>query len=58
MMIRILALSLLSTFVLCAQPFRWTREQMIHFTPENPFDRFADGFFVFNKEYTHLLVAG
>lgn len=43
MMIRIFALSLLSTFVLCAQPFRWTREQMIHFTPENPFDRFPDG---------------
>ncbi|MBS1826800.1 MAG: dimethylmenaquinone methyltransferase [Acidobacteria bacterium] len=43
MMIRILALSLLSTFVLCAQPFRWTREQMIHFTPDNPFDRFPDG---------------
>ncbi|MFN7934707.1 MAG: dimethylmenaquinone methyltransferase [Bryobacteraceae bacterium] len=43
MMIRILALSLLSTFVLCAQPFRWTREQMIHFTPENPFERFPDG---------------
>ncbi len=26
-----------------AQPFRWTREQMIHFTPQNPFERFADG---------------
>ena len=26
-----------------AQPFRWTREQMIHFTPLNPFDRFEDG---------------
>ncbi|MEZ5351835.1 MAG: dimethylmenaquinone methyltransferase [Bryobacteraceae bacterium] len=26
-----------------AQPFRWTREQMVHFTPQNPFDRFPDG---------------
>lgn len=36
-------LFLLSTTLLCAQPFRWTREQMIHFTPENPFERFPDG---------------
>jgi regulator of RNase E activity RraA len=42
-MIRILALCLLSAAVIYAQPFRWTREQMIHFTPENPFERFPDG---------------
>ena len=42
-MIRFFVLSLLSTTLLCAQPFRWTREQMIHFTPENPFERFPDG---------------
>jgi regulator of RNase E activity RraA len=42
-MIRFFVLSLLSTALLCAQPFRWTREQMIHFTPENPFERFPDG---------------
>jgi len=42
-MIRLFAFFLFSATMLCAQPFRWTREQMIHFTPENPFDRFADG---------------
>lgn len=42
-MIRLLAFCLLSATLLSAQPFRWTREQMIHFTPENPFDRFPDG---------------
>jgi regulator of RNase E activity RraA len=42
-MIRILALCLLSATVVCAQPFRWTREQMIHYTPDNPFERFPDG---------------
>jgi len=36
-------LSLLVTALLSAQPFRWTREQMIHYTPQNPFERFADG---------------
>lgn len=41
-MIRIACLLCLAT-TLCAQPFRWTREQMIHFTPENPFERFEDG---------------
>lgn len=29
--------------VLAAQPFRWTPEQMKHFTPLNPFERFTDG---------------
>jgi 4-hydroxy-4-methyl-2-oxoglutarate aldolase len=26
-----------------AQPFRWTRERMVHHTPLNPFERFEDG---------------
>lgn len=42
-MTRFVAFALLFTATLSAQPFRWTREQMIHFTPENPFDRFPDG---------------
>jgi 4-hydroxy-4-methyl-2-oxoglutarate aldolase len=36
----IVALSVESTH---AQMFRFTREQMIRYTPKNPFDRFADG---------------
>jgi regulator of RNase E activity RraA len=42
-MIRLFVFCLLSAALLSAQPLRWTREQMIHFTPENPFDRFPDG---------------
>jgi regulator of RNase E activity RraA len=42
-MTRLILLCLLSAALLSAQPFRWTRDQMIHFTPENPFDRFPDG---------------
>lgn len=42
-MFRSIAVLLLSAALLGAQPFRWTREQMIHFTPENPFERFPDG---------------
>lgn len=42
-MTRLAALFLFLAALLPAQPFRWTREQMIHYTPENPFDRFADG---------------
>lgn len=37
------ALVLLCASAAFAQPFRWTREQMIHHTPLNPFERFADG---------------
>ncbi len=40
---RLLALGLIAYGLLPAQMFRWTREQMIHYTPENPFERFADG---------------
>lgn len=43
MMARLFGCLLLAATMLCAQPFRWTREQMIHFTPENPFERFPDG---------------
>ena len=43
MTFRFFLLALLSAAMLCAQPFRWNREQMVHFTPENPFDRFPDG---------------
>lgn len=32
-MTRIYALFLLAAALVPAQPFRWTREQMIHFTP-------------------------
>ncbi len=42
-MTRLLFVFLFLAALLPAQPFRWTREQMIHYTPENPFDRFADG---------------
>lgn len=42
-MINAAMLALLLAATAAAQPFRWTREQMIHFTPENPFERFADG---------------
>ncbi|MEZ5402172.1 MAG: dimethylmenaquinone methyltransferase [Bryobacteraceae bacterium] len=35
--------AILAAVPVLAQPFRWTREQMIHYTPQNPFDRFADG---------------
>jgi regulator of RNase E activity RraA len=43
MMIIIAAFALLFAGLAAAQPFRWSREQMIHFTPLNPFERFADG---------------
>ncbi len=43
MMLRFFSLFLLSAALVWAQPFRWTREQMIHFTAENPFERFPDG---------------
>lgn len=42
-MIYSLVLMMLISAGLQAQPFRWTREQMIHYTPENPFERFPDG---------------
>lgn len=42
-MIRIAGILLLSAAAVVAQPFRWTREQMIHHTPLNPFERFEDG---------------
>jgi regulator of RNase E activity RraA len=38
-----LLFALLTQVVLPAQVFRWTRERMIHYTPQNPFERFADG---------------
>jgi 4-hydroxy-4-methyl-2-oxoglutarate aldolase len=37
------ALVFLLATAAAAQPFRWTREQMIHYTPLNPFERFEDG---------------
>lgn len=45
-MFRILILSIiaaLGAFSANAQMFRFTREQMIRYTPKNPFDRFPDG---------------
>ena len=40
---RLVAVVLLFCATAAAQPFRWTPDQMVHFTPENPFDRFPDG---------------
>lgn len=40
---KLLFASLLIAGLAWPQPFRWTRDQMIHFTPDNPFERFADG---------------
>jgi regulator of RNase E activity RraA len=40
---RTAVLLFLGAAALGAQPFRWTREQMIHHTPLNPFGRFEDG---------------
>ena len=40
---RAAALAILLAALASAQPFRWTREQMIHHTPQNPFERFEDG---------------
>jgi hypothetical protein len=42
-MIKAAALSTLFAVFAFAQPFRWTREQMIHYTPQNTFERFEDG---------------
>lgn len=38
-----LTLALLGAGLCSGQVFRWTREQMIHYTAQNPFDRFPDG---------------
>ena len=37
------ALAALFATLAVAQPFRWTRDQMIHYTPLNTFERFEDG---------------
>ena len=42
-MIKVATLLILLASLAGAQPFRWTREQMIHHTPLNPFERFVDG---------------
>ena len=45
-MFRLLILSILTAFatqMADAQMFRFTREQMIRYTPQNPFERFPDG---------------
>jgi regulator of RNase E activity RraA len=42
-MIKAAALSTLFAALAFAQPFRWTRDQMIHYTPLNTFERFEDG---------------
>lgn len=43
MRIRNLILSGLTCLTLNAQVFTFTREQMLKYTPDNPFERFADG---------------
>lgn len=42
---KILAIAVLGSFGAAAygQAFRWTREETIHYTPKNPFERFEDG---------------
>lgn len=39
----LLTFAFLAAGICSGQVFRWTREQMIHYTGENPFERFADG---------------
>jgi len=40
---RAVAILLTLTSAASAQVFRFTREQMIHYSPKNPYERFADG---------------